>query len=122
MRLLVCGGRDYAEREHVYACLDRLHAKRPVTLLIHGAAKGADSLAADWAKARGIEALPFPIAPEDWDRHGRNAGPMRNQTMLDKGTPEGVVAFPGGNGTADMVRRSQRAGLVVWFPCRKGSR
>ena len=117
-RLLVCGGRDYADREFVFQCLDRVHAKRTVMLLIHGAAKGADSLAAEWAKERGIEALPFPVTAEDWNRHGRNAGPMRNQTMLDKGTPEAVVAFPGGRGTAHMVRIAEQAGLPVWQPTR----
>jgi predicted Rossmann-fold nucleotide-binding protein len=35
--------------------------------------------------------------------------------MLDM-KPDGVVAFPGGDGTADMVRRARAAGVKVWEP------
>ena len=55
--------------------------------------------------------------PAQWDVYGRRAGPIRNQEMIDEGKPDGVVAFPGGKGTADMVRRAEAAGLKVWFPC-----
>jgi hypothetical protein len=33
--------------------------------------------------------------------------------MLDQGKPEVVVAFPGGRGTADMVRRAKLAKILV---------
>jgi len=36
--------------------------------------------------------------------------------MIDDGKPDGVVAFPGGTGTADMIRRAKKAGLKVWEP------
>ena len=108
--LLVCGGRDYADRDHVFATLDRVHAKRPVGLVIHGKARGADTLAGEWADARGIEVWAFPAM---WAQDGKGAGPIRNKRMLDLGQPGGVVAFPGGAGTADMVRRAEAAGLPV---------
>ncbi|ATI15672.1 hypothetical protein [Bordetella phage vB_BbrM_PHB04] len=114
MKLLVCGGRDYADREAVFAALDRVHAKRPVTLLIHGAARGADSLADDWARARGVPRDPHPA---DWATHGRRAGPLRNRKMLEL-KPDGVVAFPGGRGTADMADAARAAGVPVWEPVR----
>lgn len=110
LRVLACGGRDYTDRERVYQVLDQVHAKRGIALLIHGAARGADNLAGDWAKARGVEAAPYPA---DWTRDGRAAGPIRNQRMLDEGKPGGVVAFPGGTGTAHMIRISREAGLGV---------
>ena len=53
--------------------------------------------------------------PAAWDR-GRRAGPERNQRMIEIGEPDGGVAFPGGCGTADMVRKARAAGLVVWRP------
>jgi predicted Rossmann-fold nucleotide-binding protein len=112
MRVLVCGGRDYTDRGAVYLALDRLHEKRGIDVVIHGAARGADTLAADWAAANGVPAEPYPA---DWSR-GRQAGPVRNQLMLDQGRPDGVVAFPGGAGTADMCRRAEAAGLRVWRP------
>ena len=47
----------------------------------------------------------------DWDGLGRKAGPIRNQRMLDDGKPDLGIAFPGGRGTADMVRRAREAGV-----------
>jgi hypothetical protein len=109
-RLLVCGGRDYADRGHVFATLDRVTAKRPIGLVIHGAARGADTLAGAWATERKVEAWAFPA---NWQKHGKAAGHLRNQAMLTHGKPNGVVAFPGGSGTADMVARANSAGITV---------
>lgn len=106
MRVLVCGGREYNKREHLYAVLDTVG----ITTLIHGAAPGADTLADDWAKARGIPRLPYEA---DWKRLGKRAGPVRNLLMLQEGRPELVVAFPGGDGTANMVSVAAKAGVPV---------
>ena len=110
MRVLVCGGRDYTDKDALYAYLDLLHSVQPIEVVIHGAARGADSLGAQWAKDRGIKVDPYPA---DWKRHPKAAGPIRNQQMLDEGKPDLVVAFAGGRGTADMVRRSIAAGVKV---------
>lgn len=116
MKLLVCGGRDFADREFVFSCLDRVDRKRRVMLLVHGGATGADALADEWAAARGVARLPFPVPREEWRALGPKAGPMRNARMLAIAAPDGVVAFPGGAGTADMVERAHRAGVPVWVP------
>ena len=113
MKLLVCGGRDYTDRAALCAALDRVHARRGIELIIHGAARGADTLAAEWAKVRGIPSRPFPAL---WDVDGKAAGFIRNQRMLDCGKPDGLAAFPGGRGTADMINRARSAGVPVWQP------
>lgn len=107
MKVLVCGGRDYRDRERLFATLDGLP---DVSVIISGMAKGADSLAAAWAKERGKLLMAFPA---DWRAHGRRAGPIRNVRMLMDGKPDLVVAFPGGKGTADMVKRSRASGVKV---------
>jgi len=109
MRVLVCGGRNYRDIRSVFAALDGLQPGP--TFIIHGGAPGADACAAEWADKRGVESKAYHAA---WQTHGRAAGPIRNQKMLDHGKPELVVAFPGGNGTADMVRRAKAAGVTVW--------
>ena len=52
MKLLACGGRYYVNRDRLFATLDAIHARTPVTRLIHGSARGAESLAKDWAVSR----------------------------------------------------------------------
>jgi hypothetical protein len=111
MKVLVCGGRDFSDWELVYRTLDNVHAKSPIKCVIHGAARGADSLAADWAHSRLVPARAFPA---DWKTDGRAAGPIRNQRMLVEGKPDSVIAFPGGRGTADMIKRAESAGLPVY--------
>lgn len=113
MRVLVCGGRDYYDRIAVFDTLDLLHEQRSIILIIHGAARGADSLADDWANARGIAVKWYRA---DWQAYGKLAGPIRNRQMLEDGKPDGVVAFPGGAGTANMIKLAKAAGLIVWTP------
>jgi len=114
MRLLVAGGREYGDRDFLFLSLDRVHAKCGVTCIIHGGARGADTMAGQWAYARGVLAQVFPITPEEWKRLGHMAGPMRNDRMLREGKPDGVVVFSGGGGTADMARRTMLAGVPLW--------
>ncbi len=111
MRVLVCGGRHYADRDHIWNTLTALDEQRgPFEVVIHGAATGADSEAMIWAQTLGLKHAPFQA---DWRTHGRAAGPIRNKRMLDEGKPDLVVAFPGGRGTANMVKQARAAGVEV---------
>jgi len=115
MRVIVCGGRHYRDRAAVFCALDRLHRERGLTFLAEGACPtGADKWAREWRKSRGVDGESFEA---DWTRYGKAAGPIRNGEMLHDVGPAGVIAFPGGRGTADMVERADAAGLKVWFPC-----
>lgn len=103
MKLLVCGGRDYNDREYLERKLDEISRLfGPIHLVIDGAARGADTLAHNWAMARGIPAERFPA---DWNRYGKRAGSIRNREMAGRlSSNDLVVAFPGGRGTADMIK------------------
>lgn len=109
-RVLVCGGRSWQYRAVVFAALDRLHETRRIKVLMQGGAEGADALAKEWARDR---CVPFMEFPADWRRHGKKAGPMRNQQMLEEGNPTLVAAFPGGRGTADMQRKARAFGVTI---------
>lgn len=110
MRVLVCGGRDFTDVFLLADKLAKLHGERPISTIIHGGARGADSLAETWAAYNDIDVEMYPA---DWKKHGRSAGPLRNAQMLLEGKPDLVVAFPGGRGTADMVSRAKAAGVKV---------
>lgn len=109
-RVLVCGGRDYRDHERVNAVLTKLHREVGIDLIIQGGARGADELAFGWARAYGV---PDEQYDADWENQGSFAGPARNTRMLNEGKPDLVIAFPGGRGTADMVRKARKAGVQV---------
>ena len=110
LRVLVCGGRNYHNQEHVWTTLSELDAKQPIGLLIHGAATGADRLAQAWALNRLIPDREFD---SNWPKYGGAAGAIRNQHMIEEGKPDLVVAFSGGPGTADLVQRAKLHGVKV---------
>lgn len=127
MRLLVCGGRNYADRKHINHVLNALHAAHPITCLIHGAASGVDSLAADWGRttigADNVDPYPADWSDTDhpdalirWNKHGAydaRAGFRRNARMLALGRPDLVQVFPGGAGTASMIGLARAAKVAV---------
>lgn len=104
--ILVCGGRNYKDEEYVFRVLNAI--SNP-TLIVHGGCSGADLLADKWAKANNV---PVKAYPADWSV-GKAAGPIRNQQMLDEEKPDMVVAFPGGNGTRDMINKARKANVAV---------
>lgn len=116
-RVVVTGGRDHPDRTYVWAALTAAHAAHPIVLVITGGATGVDDFAGQWARVNKIELV---VHPADWKQHGRRAGPLRNQLILDTHHPDVVLAFHGGRGTTDMVRRAKRAGIPV-VDCGPGS-
>jgi len=120
--VIVCGGRDYADRASVWAVLDSMMPE----VVIHGACqdrsgnlRGADRWADEWARKHAHMLLPVPAL---WDFYGNAAGPKRNGHMLallqmmarnGKDPRTLVVAFPGGTGTEGMVSLAEAAGVEV---------
>lgn len=116
--VIVCGGRNYQDIQRVYRVLDTVAARIRILAIRQGGCRGADQLAQRWARAR---CIPIETFSAEWARLGKAAGPVRNQAMLTAHNPAiptsrvcFVVAFPGGSGTADMVRRARRTTLDVW--------
>ena len=119
MRVLICGGRNFGNERFKDGHRDRLLFAKTMadldlefgfTLVINGAARGADRMGSDWAHKMKLPAMEFPAA---WTAFGKGAGAVRNSWMLRWGQPQLVVAFPGGPGTADMVKQARAAGVRV---------
>ncbi len=108
-RVLVCGGRDYTDWDVLWDYLNARLSEWGFLVLIHGDARGADRLADAWAIEHGVQ----PAACRaNWRRWPRAAGPTRNNRMLTL-QPQACIAFPGGTGTADMVRQCEAARIQV---------
>lgn len=110
MKVLVCGGRNYNDREEFFWAMTHTFEGWEDCEIITGMAKGADSLAVEFVETYGLKLHKFPA---DWKEYGRAAGHIRNQQMLDEGEPELVIAFPGGKGTKSMIDKSRKAGVMV---------
>ena len=106
--VVVTGGRAFADA----GLVDRALTAADPGMLIEGGARGADRLCREWAQARGVHVLTMDAL---WDHHGRRAGMIRDAAMVEvaRRLSAVLVAFPGGSGTADCVRRAGAAGMVV---------
>jgi len=115
MRVLVCGDRNWRDMVAIERELKKLPQD---TIIIHGAARGADTLAKFVAEKIGLKVINDGKGfPADWKRYGKGAGPIRNQQMLDEGKPDLVLAFHENinesRGTKDMVNRARGVGVKV---------
>lgn len=128
MKLLIFGGRDYNNGPEMLSHIEAfqvLYGK--IEVFISGGARGADQMAIDIARNLN---RPVQIFYADWNdisrpgavvkytRAGKAynclAGHQRNQQMLDEGKPDWAMGFPGGAGTADMLRRVKKAKVNYW--------
>jgi hypothetical protein len=113
MRLLVFGGRFYHDDETFDLWMRRMHGEgEHIKVSIEGGAPGADTMARNWAAKHNVKCLTFHA---DWKRYGKAAGPLRNQQMIEHGQPDHALAFPGGDGTLDMLRRCIRNRTIFTF-------
>ena len=119
-RILVTGSRDWSNAASVtrefHALWYRLNGNQPPEghtriIVVDGAAPGLDEIAHREAVRRGWGSERHPA---DWTTHGKRAGPIRNQAMVDLGA-DICLAFPTASsvGTWDCVRRANRAGIRV---------
>lgn len=101
--VVVCGGRGYSNHGVVNAALDAEHKWFTIGLLVQGGADGADRLAREWADRNGVACATIPA---NWTKHGKAAGPIRNEIMAQ--IAQDVIYFPGGRGSADMRERARK--------------
>lgn len=103
MKVLICGSRDWPS-SRVEEIKQRISELPPATVVISGAARGVDSLAASFARSRELEVQEFPAK---WEQHGRRAGFVRNLEMLNQ-RPDLVIAFQVGasRGTAHTINQA----------------
>ncbi len=108
--VIVCGTRkcDANGLLAVHQALDEL---RPA-FIIEGGAHGVDDAARRWAANEGV---PCATVRAPWEKHGRAGGPIRNGWML-RLRPDLTIAFPGGDGTEDMVGQARVVGVEVLEP------
>ena len=131
MKIVVTGDRHWDNAESVVNAFEQMVNDYDViptdVILIHGAARGLDSQAAEIGELLGMDVRPYPphwshtdeCPAECKQMVGRPAGVIRNQKMLDD-NPDIEVALSfhpdlsKSKGTGDMCRRVDKAGIKRW--------
>ncbi len=109
-KVLVCGGRKFDDRTFLFDVLSAMHSEFHFTELIHGGAFGADLLSEEWAKENEVPSKAFR---PNYKKYEPRIAPLRRNTVMAQQKPDLVVAFPGGSGTADMVKKAYKNKLNV---------
>lgn len=110
-RIALTGGLNFNDHQLVWAVLDKVHAKHPDMVLVHGKSpKGAEMIAAKWADNREVPQIGF--AP-DWTKHGRAAPFKRNDAILEL-LPIGVIVFPGNGIQDNFADKARRLGINAY--------
>lgn len=113
-RVLVTGSRNYDDKNTLFDALADQY--EPGMIVVHGGARGADTLACEWVKK--MQSLGYQVTTEvhqaDWYEYGKAAGPIRNQQMVDLGA-DVCLAFPlgGSPGTRHCMKAAKKAGIPV---------
>lgn len=110
MNLLITGGRDFDDMELAFDAIAEIHRLYPISVIVHGNARGADKMADKVADTIGIDRI---MMPANWVKHKKGAGPIRNRAMLDILPIDMILAFPGGAGTANMKTQAKDRGISI---------
>ena len=112
IRCGIVGSRSITDSEYVFSVLDfylRRLLEEYEVVIISGGAIGIDTLGAQWAETNGLKT---EIYLPDWDLHGKKAGFLRNQTIIDN-SDYLIAITTGSNGTADSIKRANKKGIKV---------
>ena len=112
MKVLVTGDRNWSNKAIIRHVLLNLPEN---SIIVHGAASGADSIAGEIAKKWGMKVLSYPA---QWTTYGRSAGPIRNRQMLEENPDiELIFAFhnniEASRGTRDMCSVADKQGIPI---------
>jgi hypothetical protein len=110
-KIALTGGLDFNDHRLIWDHLDKVHAKHPDMVLLHGGSpKGAELIASKWASQRKVPQIAFK---PDWTKHARAAPFKRNDTMLET-LPIGVLVFPGTGIQDNLADKARKLGIPVW--------
>ncbi len=81
MKLLITGSRKLEDPKTLKLAIEELKTKegQKITMLLHGGAKGADTLAENWAKENGIKTH---VIKPNYEEHGKAAPLIRNKELV----------------------------------------
>jgi len=110
-RIIVCGCRDWTDRDAVFCALTAESIGSERVVVVHGDASGADRFGGEWAQLHGDAEEPHRAS---WQIHGKSAGPRRNSEMASLGADLCLAFWDGkSKGTAHMIKCAVECGIPV---------
>lgn len=107
---VITGGSGFANVVSIETFLEQCREHKGITKLIVSGASRAEKISASWARSNGIKVVTFDL---DYTMPRKEAVAERNKMMLNKYV-DFVVAFPGGDSTADMCAQADALGIQVY--------
>lgn len=115
VRVIISGDRRWNCANLARRVIARLVARHGEVDIVQGSADGVDFAFVEAAYDAGCGVCSFPA---NWEKHGKRAGPLRNQEMINEGA-DFVIAvhrsLAWSRGTGDLVRRALAAGIPVYL-------
>lgn len=117
MKLIIAGSRSASDIREVYAAVSaafkhwgRLWEKR--SEIVCGMARGADLLGKQFGDEGDMIVREFPA---DWAKHGKSAGFIRNQEMVDYADAAIYLWDGKSKGTKDCIDRAKKKGMPIYI-------
>lgn len=112
--IAVIGSRSFDNYPFLKNTLDNLRKSFLINEIVSGGAKGADSLAEEYAREK---LLRIKVFHPDWNKHGRAAGILRNAQIVK--ASDFIVAFwdgesPGTKNSLSEARKLKKHTLIIY--------
>jgi hypothetical protein len=112
--LIVAGSRDLIHNQHCVVVANAIQQwiseHGPVTRVLCGDCRGADTFGRHWAETVGVSVLRYQ---PDWDRYGKAAGPFRNRAMVRDADGLVVVRYRDSRGSKNVLGLAQEKGIPI---------
>ena len=112
IRVLACGPVDYGDRERFAFALDQAWRRRRIEQVIHWGGQ-VGRLAEGWCATRSVGVRDLGVT----ERRFSPSVEQENSYVLETGTPQGVIVFPGESHRVQvLMAQLQGSGLPIWHP------
>jgi hypothetical protein len=119
VKTIIAGSRSITgnkEKSIIFDALDIYFNKGLPTEVVSGCARGVDTIGAEWAIKNGVPVKKFQA---NWEKHGRAAGPIRNQEMANY-SEQALIFWDGksrgAKHMAEAMKKLKKPYYLLWTP------
>jgi len=110
MKLIIAGSRNFHDYNSVEQKINDLVKLNFPSCVISGCCQGADRIGELWAEKNNTPVVKFPA---DWDKFGKQAGPIRNKQMAEYADALILIWDGKSKGSKNMLEEAKKSGLAI---------